>query len=208
MLRTSCSSCVGSNPFNAPVKFFCPHPPRAPPEISFFCCCPGVLITLIFTCPALYNHQNHPFFECPALFYHTHIFSDPGAAPGGMGTEHFDRRIMQLQLGEALQTRPNQTKSTWHQDRGFAGDINIDNITLDFNKKSSPWKQDSLAVLNPKHSPIPNSGEQSVPSNYQGIAPTSLFAKVVNKMILMTFTDFSKAFDNIGHYTMLKTHKA
>ena len=57
-----------------------PSPPRAH---HFFCCCPGVPITLIFTCPALCNHQNHPFFECPALFYHTHIFSDPGAARGG-----------------------------------------------------------------------------------------------------------------------------
>ena len=43
---------------------------------------PGVLITLIFTCCALYNHQNHPFFECPTLFHHTHFSSDPGAARG------------------------------------------------------------------------------------------------------------------------------
>ena len=68
--------------------------PIPPGDITFFCC-PGVLITLIFTCPALYNHQNHPFFECPALFYHTHIFSYPGAARGGgVGAEQFDRRII------------------------------------------------------------------------------------------------------------------
>ena len=70
----------------APVKLFCPHPPPGHPRgHHFFCCCPGVLTTLIFTCPALYKHPNHPFFECPALFYHTHIFSDPGAARGGNG---------------------------------------------------------------------------------------------------------------------------
>ena len=62
-----------------------PIPHGHPRGHHFFCCCPRVLITLIFTCPALYNHQNHPFFECPALFYHTHIFSDPGAARGGWG---------------------------------------------------------------------------------------------------------------------------
>ena len=62
----------------------CPAP-FPPTSHHFFCCCPGVLITLIFTYPALYNHHNHPFFGCPALFYHTHIFSDPGAARGGDG---------------------------------------------------------------------------------------------------------------------------
>ena len=62
-----------------------PIPPRHPRGHHFFCCCPGVLITLIFTCPALYSYQNHTFFECPALFYHTHIFSDPGAARGDGG---------------------------------------------------------------------------------------------------------------------------
>ena len=71
MRRSNCS---------APIP-----PPGHPRGHHFFCCFPGVLITLIFTCPALYNHQNHPFFECPALFYHTHIFSDPGAARGGDG---------------------------------------------------------------------------------------------------------------------------
>ena len=71
MRRSNCS---------APIP-----PPGHPRGHHFFCCCPGVLITLISTCHALYNHQNHPFFECPDLFYHTHIFSDPGAARGGWG---------------------------------------------------------------------------------------------------------------------------
>ena len=62
-----------------------PIPHGHPRGHHFFCCCPGVLITLIFTYPALCNHQNHPFFESPALFYHTHIFSDPGAARGEVG---------------------------------------------------------------------------------------------------------------------------
>ena len=61
-----------------------PIPPGTPGDITFLLL-PQVLITLIFTCPALYNHQNHPFFECPALFYHTHIFSDPGADRGRGG---------------------------------------------------------------------------------------------------------------------------
>ena len=75
-----------------------PIPPGHPRVHHFFCCCPGVLISLIFTCPALYDHQNHPFFECLALFYHKHIFSDPVAARGGggMGAEQFDRRIIHL----------------------------------------------------------------------------------------------------------------
>ena len=86
------SKCTYKN--YAPVKLFCPYPPPGQPRgHHFFCCCPGVLITLIFTCPALYNHQNHPYFECPALFYHTHMFSDPGAARGGMGAEQFNRRV-------------------------------------------------------------------------------------------------------------------
>ena len=67
--------------------------PRAPPGTSLFLCCPGLLITSFFPCPAPYSHKNHPFFECPALFYHTHFSSDPGAARGGMGAEQFDRRI-------------------------------------------------------------------------------------------------------------------
>ena len=79
--------CLG-NPFYHPCfmrrsNCSAPTPPRAH---HFFCCCPGVLITIIFTCPALYNHRNHPFFECPALFYHTHIFSDPEAARGDGGS--------------------------------------------------------------------------------------------------------------------------
>ena len=69
-----------------------PIPPGLPRGHHFFCCCPGVLITVIFTCPALYNHPNYPFFECPALFYDTHFFSGLGAARGG-GAEQFDRRI-------------------------------------------------------------------------------------------------------------------
>ena len=64
---------------------------------SLFLCCPGLFITSFFPCPALNDHENHPFFECPALFYHTHFSSDPGAVPGlsrgVMGAEKFDRRI-------------------------------------------------------------------------------------------------------------------
>ena len=36
----------------------------------------------IFSCPALYIHSNHSFYQCSALFYHLHFSSDPGAAPG------------------------------------------------------------------------------------------------------------------------------
>ena len=51
----------------------------------FFCCCLGVLIALIFTCPPYIITKITLFFECPTLFYHTHIFSDPVAALGGGG---------------------------------------------------------------------------------------------------------------------------
>ena len=67
---------------NAPVKWFCPHPPRHPRGHHFLGACPCLLITLFFPCPSLYKHSNHSFFQCPALFYHTHFSSDPRPAPG------------------------------------------------------------------------------------------------------------------------------
>ena len=70
-----------------------PTPPRAPPGTSLYCCCPGVLITLILTCPALCNNQNYPFFECPALFYHMHFFSDPGGE-GGWGQNNLNGALL------------------------------------------------------------------------------------------------------------------
>ena len=69
----------------APVKLFCPHPPGHPRGHHFFCCCPGVLITLIFTCPALYNHQNQPFSWVPRLFLSHAYFLWPRGCPGGDG---------------------------------------------------------------------------------------------------------------------------
>ena len=61
-----------------------PIPPGHPRGHHFFCCCPWVLITLIFTCPSLLiNHQNHPLFKCPSLFYQTHISLTPGLPVGG-----------------------------------------------------------------------------------------------------------------------------
>ena len=65
----------------APVKLFCPNPPRAGPGTSFFFVgCPGLLITTFLPCPALYKHSNHSFFKCPAPFYHLHFFSNPRTA--------------------------------------------------------------------------------------------------------------------------------
>ena len=69
---------------DASVNLFCPHPPPGHPlGHYFFRGCPGLLITLFLPCPVPYKHCNHSFFQCPALIYHTHISSDPGAAPGG-----------------------------------------------------------------------------------------------------------------------------
>ena len=69
----------------APVKLFCPHPPGHPRGHHFLEGCPGLLITLFFSCLAIYKHYNHSFFQCPALIHHTHFSSDPGAFPGGWG---------------------------------------------------------------------------------------------------------------------------
>ena len=81
MRRSNCSAPIPS--------------PGQPRGHHFFYCCPGVLITLIFTCLALYILSNHSFSQCPAPFYHTNFSSDPGATPGeGMGAEQFDRRMM------------------------------------------------------------------------------------------------------------------
>ena len=186
-----------------------PIPPPVTPQDITFLVAATVSLSLYFPLAPLYVNTIITLFSSASPLFITHIFRlTPGLPLGGWGQNTLTGALCNFSL--ARPCKLDQTKLNQHDIRTkvLQGDINIDNITLDFNKKSSPWKQDSIAVLNPKHSPIPNSGEQSVPSNYQGIAPTSLFAKVVNKMILMTFTDFSKAFDNIGHYTMLKTHKA
>ena len=72
-----------------------------PGYITFFGC-PGLLITFFLPCPALINHFNPFIFQCPALFFTpfssappffmTHIF----LLTGGVGSEQFDRRIVQL----------------------------------------------------------------------------------------------------------------
>ena len=87
--------------YNAPVKLSCTHPPWHPRGHHFFGC-PGLLITFFLPCPALINHFNPFIFQCPALFFTpfssappffmTHIF----LLTGGVGSEQFDRRIVQL----------------------------------------------------------------------------------------------------------------
>ena len=72
--------------------------PRAPRGHHFFRGRLCLLITLFLLCPALYIHSNHSFLQRPALTYHTHFSSDPGAAPGGMGAEQFDRRIIKAKV--------------------------------------------------------------------------------------------------------------
>ena len=65
-------------------NFSAPIPPGHPGDVTFLLL-PQVLITLIFTCPALYNHQNHPFSSAPPFFI-TRIFSlTPGLPRGGWG---------------------------------------------------------------------------------------------------------------------------
>ena len=78
---------------NAPVKLFCPHPPRASPGTLLFGGLPRSPYHFIFALPRPIE-TNLSFFECPALFYHTHFFSDPGA--GGVAAEQFDRRKTHL----------------------------------------------------------------------------------------------------------------
>ena len=86
---------------NAPVKFFCPHPPPqdTPVDITFFVVAPGFVSPQFLLAPP-YNiyiiTKITLFLECPALFYHTHIFSDPGAAQGWMRAEQFDWRIKEI----------------------------------------------------------------------------------------------------------------
>ena len=81
MRRSNCS---------API----PHPEHHRGH-NFFGDCPGPLITLLFSCPALYEHSNQSFFQCPALFYHTHFSFDPWAAwQNNLGAEQFDRHVI------------------------------------------------------------------------------------------------------------------
>ena len=76
---------------NAPVKLFCPLPPGHPWGHHFFVL-PRLLIISFFPCPALYNHENHPFFEYPPFLLHTFSLW-PRGCPREMGSEQFDRRI-------------------------------------------------------------------------------------------------------------------
>ena len=71
---------------NAPVKLFCPHPPRAPPGTSlFFWVAPVLLSLYLFLAPPYIITIFTLFSSAPPFFYHTHYSSDPGAAPGGWG---------------------------------------------------------------------------------------------------------------------------